>query len=210
MLLPRSTAPLLMALAAAGSLAAQNIPRGVFRGTVVGYEGTAAAGRLRVVNSAGEEFQCAYDSYSWLEMQRQRITVAKLEPGDPVEVLADNPPGSTDCYVHSVRVGPPPSPRAKQKAQEARSLKRTDPLPRASVTISGVVIRLDQGSLTLRTREGEETILLRRDTRYYGDGRSLTREDVAVNLRVAVRAGRTLFGGLEALQVSWGRLVTAP
>lgn len=200
----------LMASLAASAFAAQNIPRGIFRGTILGYDGTAAAGRLRVANPAGEEFQCAYDSFSWVEMDRHRIRVTNLQPGDPVEVLADHPPGSSDCYVHSVRVGLPPSPRAKQRAQEARSLKRSDPLPKAAISISGVVIRLDPNSLTLRTREGEETILLRRDTRYFGDGQSLAREDVAVNMHVSVRAGRALGGGLEAIQVSWGRLVTAP
>jgi hypothetical protein len=176
---------------------------------MVGYEGTPAGGRLQAANQDGDVFQCGYDSISYLELQRRRITVAKLEPGDSLEILADNPPGTTDCYVRILHVVPPPSIRAARRArEEARPARRIEALERGNLLFSGVVIRADGEWLTLRTREGQETLRLHRDTRFFGDGLSQDREAVAVNMRVAVRAGRNLDGSLDAYQVSWGSIVT--
>jgi hypothetical protein len=199
----------LLTMAACTAFAAQQMPKGYFRGTIVGYQGTAARGTLQVADEAGDVYECGYDAQSYLEMWRQRITVAKLEAGDTVRVLADNPPGSTACYVRLVEVGPPPVVLTSRRVPErTRLARRTE--QRGDITVSGVVIRADENSLTLRTRDGDETVLLRRDTRYFGDGLDLGRDAVAVNLRVAVRAGRNLDGSLEAYQVSWGSLVTVP
>ena len=83
-------------------------------------------------------------------------------------------------------------------------------LPRGDRTVSGVVIRCDARSVTLRTRDGEQTLLLRKDTRYLGDGAQQDAGALAVNTRVFVRAGRNLEGGVEAYQVMWGEILGVP
>lgn len=212
MLFPLRHALLLMAAFSVCAFAADDLPKGLFRGTMVGYEGTPALGQLRVANQSGDIFQCGYDSRSYLEMQRRRITVAKLEPGDPLEVLADNPPGSTACYVRTVHVTPPPSSPARQRRiQELKGdtrAPRKEALPRTYVTISGVVTETGESWLTLRTREGPETVRLTGDTRFYGDGLARGREAVQVNMRVSVRAAWNARGMLDAYQVNWGSIVT--
>jgi hypothetical protein len=72
-----------------------------------------------------------------------------------------------------------------------------------------VVIRRDPRSLTLRTRDGEQTLVLRKDTRYLADGAQQDSTALAVNTRVFVRAGRALDGDVEAYQVMWGDVVGA-
>ena len=72
--------------------------------------------------------------------------------------------------------------------------------------MAGVVIRRDARSITLRTRGGEQTLLLRKDTRYLGDGAQQDAGAVLVNTRVSVRAGPNVYGGIEAYQVMWGEI----
>jgi hypothetical protein len=80
-------------------------------------------------------------------------------------------------------------------------------LPRGDRTVSGVIIRRDARSMTLRTHDGEQTLLLRKDTRYFGDGAQQDAAAALVNTRVFVRAGPNLDGGIEAYQVMWGEIV---
>jgi hypothetical protein len=173
---------------------------------MVSWEGSPTNGVLLARNTAGTVEGCRYDSLSILELSRQRVTVAKLEPGDPLEILADHKPGSRDCYIRMLQVippGPPPSrvkPVAKRPAFE---------LPRGDRTVSGVIVRRDARSITLRTRDGEQTLVLRKDTRYLADGSQQDSGALAVNTRVFVRAGQTLDGGVEAYQVMWGEIVGA-
>ncbi len=50
-------------------------------------------------------------------------------------------------------------------------------------------------------------MLLRKDTRYLGDGAQQDAAAVLVNIRVFVRAGPNLYGGIEAYQVMWGEII---
>ncbi len=213
MFFPLRHALALMAALATCAFAAEDLPRGLFHGAMAGYDGTPANGQLRVTNQAGDLFQCGYDARSYLEMQHKRITVANLREGDPLEVLADHPPGSTVCYVRTVHVTPPgPTPAQQRRAQalkdSARIPRKQDPLPRSMTTISGVVTAATEYSLTLRTRDGQETVALVGDTRYYGDGLARGWDALQVNMRVSVQAGRNRQGALNAYQVSWGSIVT--
>jgi hypothetical protein len=68
-------------------------------------------------------------------------------------------------------------------------------------------MRVDPQLLTLRTRRGEQHLLLRQDTRYLGDGARVDLKSLQVNTRVFVRAGRNLDQEIEAYQVIWGSIV---
>jgi hypothetical protein len=183
-----------------------DMPKGLFRGQMVSWEGSPRAGVLLARNSAGAVQGCGYDSLSILELSRQRVPVSKLEPGDPLEIITDHKPGSRDCYIRMLQVIPPGPPPTRVQAVAKRPQIQ---LPRGDRTVSGVVIRRDPRSLTLRTRDGEQTLVLRKDTRYLADGAQQDSTALAVNTRVFVRAGRALDGDVEAYQVMWGDVVGA-
>jgi len=196
-----------VALLAAPLCAPADMAKGLFRGKMVSWEGSPAKGVLLARNNAGTVEGCGYDALSYLELSRRRITVAKLEAGDPVEIIADHKPGSRDCYIRMLHVIPPVPPPNRMSAVPRRPAIQ---LPRGDRTVSGIVIRSDAGSITLRTRDGDQTLLLRRDTRYLVNGAQQDAGDLAVNTRVFVRAGRNLQGAIEAYQVMWGEIVGTP
>jgi hypothetical protein len=182
-----------------------DMAKGLFRGSMVSWEGSLAKGVLLARNSAGTVEGCGYDSLSYLELSRRRITIAKLEPGDPLEILTDHKPGSRDCYIRMLQVippGPPPSRAIVRPVVTRPSFER----PRGDRTVSGVILSNNGRSIRIRTREGEQTLLLRKDTRYLGDGAPQDAAALIVNTRVFVRAGRNLEGGIEAYQVVWGEI----
>ena len=194
-----------VALAAAPLGMPADMAKGLFRGSMVSWEGSLTKGVLLARNSAGAVEGCGYDSLSYLELSRNRITVAKLEPGDPLEILTDHKPGSRDCYIRMLQVippGPPPSRATPSPAIKRPAFERL----RGDRTVSGVIINNNTRTITLRTRDGEQTLLLRKDTRYLAGGAPQDAAALTVNTRVFVRAGRNLEGGIEAYQVVWGEI----
>ena len=194
-----------IAVAAAPLCAPADMPKGLFHGQMVSWEGSPVKGVLLARTAGGIVEGCGYDALSILQLSRQRITVAKLEAGDPVEIITDHKPGSRDCYIRMLNVVPPPPPPTRVKPVAAA--RPTFDLPRGDRTISGVIIRRDARSLTIRSRDGEQTLLLRKDTRYLGDGAQQDATAALVNTRVFVRAGPNVYGGIEAYQVMWGEIL---
>ena len=79
------------------------------------------------------------------------------------------------------------------------------------MTFSGVVSRLSDVQVVLRTRSaGEQTILLRQNTRFVADGETVAAAELKTNMRVFVRAGKDVFGHVEAYQVVWGGILLPP
>jgi len=191
------------AASAASLCTAADMPKGLFRGRMVSWEGSLTKGILLASNNAGTVEACGFDALSILELSRQRVTVAKLEAGDPLEIITDHKPGSRDCYIRLLQVIPPSPPPGRVNVVAKRPA--IEP-PHGDRTISGVIIRRDARSITVRTRDGEQTLLLRKDTRYLGDGAQQDTSALVVNTRVFVRAGRDLDGGIEAYQVMWGEI----
>jgi len=81
--------------------------------------------------------------------------------------------------------------------------------PRGDLLFGGVVLRRGANTLTLKTREGEKTLLLRPDTRYWCDGLR-TADGLAVTTQVFVHAGRDFEGNVGVYQASWGAIIPAP
>ena len=184
--------------------AAADMPKGLFHGHMVSWEGSPVKGVLLARSAAGIVQGCGYDSLSILQLSRRRVPVTKLEPGDPLEIITDHKPGSRDCYIRMLDVVPPAGP--PRRVKPAAAARPTFDLPHGDRTISGVIIRRDARSITLRTHDGEQTLLLRKDTRYLGDGAEQDASAAMVNTRVFVRAGPDLYGAIEAYQVMWGEI----
>jgi hypothetical protein len=178
---------------------------------MVRWEGTSRDGTITAQNATGV-FQCRYDKLSWLELEKRRVTPDKLLEGDPLEILADRHPGETACYILKLEVLPPQPPpsRAKAKATATAAVKpfgtRPPVIRHGKDNFAGVVTKISQTLMTIHTREGEQTFLLRTDTRYIGNGLKMEHGDVGVNMRLSVEASRTRDGGWEAFQLTWGSI----
>ncbi len=191
--------------AASGVCPGEPMPAGYFRGNLVSVEGTAEEGVLVARADDGGLFDCAYDSKSYLEFSKQRVAATRLVAGDRLDVLSDRSGRGRGCYIRILHVLPP-EPSRTRAAKAQRPLARLTPV--VTATLSGIVVRNQDGLLTIRTRESQETVLVRRDTRFIGDGLRGEASSLGMNQRVFIQAGRNLDGELEAYQVTWGGILT--
>jgi len=190
---------------------ATEMPSGYFRGGMVGFDGAVNLGTLRVRNTSGDIFTCAFDAKTYMEFEKRRVKVNELREGDPLEVLAYRRAGETTCYVLSLQVIPTPIAKRPAKRLDVTPTKsnRPPPVRHGTQTFAGVVTQLSPTTITVKTRSDERTFLLRGDTRYYGNGLKMEAKDVSVNQRLAVEAGRNMEGQMEAFQLTWGE-ITVP
>jgi len=195
------------AATATAVFATEGMPTGFFHGTLVSTEGTATAGVITARNAGGDLFDCRYDSKSLLEIARQRIPATKLRTGDYLEVLVDHSGRSRSCYIEMLKVLPAEAARPNRQAKVEKAPNRIV-TPVTTSTISGVVISKENGSITIRGRDREVTLRVRRDTRFVGEGVKTDLAGLSLNQRVFVEAGRNLDGDLEAYQVTWGSILT--
>jgi hypothetical protein len=185
-------------------LSAQDAGPGMVRGTLV----LADAGTLQVKQISGATARCAFDSHTWIERDRKRLSLTALEPGVPVEVLTDLRAGR--CYTRIIRIVPEAAalvPVARRSGIPAARSSFESIFPRGNLTFAGVVLRRSPTLLVLRTRtEPEQKIVLRDDTRFVDCGVATTPGELAVNTRVFIRGGRNFENILEAYQVMWGEI----
>jgi hypothetical protein len=126
-----------------------------------------------------------------------------------VTVDSDAVPGSLLRYAHNIRVWNAPAQLTlADNRVKPGTFSLLERLPQnGNLTFAGVVSRLDSQSLVLRTRAGEQTLLIRRDTRYVDNGDTVEAAQLHPNMRVFVRAGRNLYEQVEAYQVIWGSIL---
>lgn len=196
---------------ATAAVAQENAPIGVLRGDLVAWSGTNRSGLLTFNNADGHLLQCSFDDKTWFERENQRIAVNGARAGDRLEVVADHKPATAACYARTVHIVDTRLPiRTAAGKPRLRFLTGvTDSFaPRGDMTFSGVVLGVTGNWLTLRTRtKGNQTILLRPDTRYLGRGLPAERSNVENQMTVFIRAGRNLDGDIEAYQVVWGDIL---
>lgn len=179
------------------------MPTGIVHGGFVASSGTAAAGEIQVRDAANAVSFCFYDARTYVERAHERIAIADLSSGEPVEVLADRRAGSSNCYARIVYAG-------KQRplaAIDPLLMRPLEAIPRGSLTFAGAVARVEGRDLTMRTRSGDVVLRLRGDTRFIDGGLRVERGALRVNAHIFVRAGRDVWGELEAYQVIWGTIV---
>ena len=133
----------------------------------------------------------------------------ELRPGDQIELTSDAT-GEPVRYARTIHVvvaapiarrQPPARPRPYNAAEERLAF-------RGDLTFSGVISSLSGSRLVLRTRDaGEQTIMLRQDTRYLSNGELVASVDLKPNMRVFVRASKNIYGDVEAHQVVWGTIL---
>ena len=186
---------------------------GLLRGTLLEREVQSGVGELSIRTGSNEVFRFKFDGKTWFERDNERIDPGSLRPGELVEVVADpNPPASLRYArtVHVVQPAPPQRPIPALSAGRYRAYR--NPIeslaPLGNLTFSGVIFRVKSELIMLHTRGGgDQTILLRRDTRYLDGGNAVEPDALKPNTRVFVRAGKDIYGEIEAYQVIWGAIL---
>jgi hypothetical protein len=109
-----------------------------------------------------------------------------------------------------VALPPPPAPKRQSSANRVRPYNAQEErlLPKGDLSFSGVIVRLDGSRLVLRTRTaGEQTIVLRQDTRYLENGSLAALGSLKPTMHVFVRGSKNLYGDVEGYQVAWGDIL---
>ena len=173
-----------------------------------------AAGEFSLRAADNHVLRYRFDEKTLIDRDQLRSSMARLEPGDKVEVISDDGPASSLRYARTVHAQDVPRPQQRPVSQNRYRAYRPleDPLlSNGTLTYAGVVFRLNRERMVLHTRDGgDQTILLRQDTRYLGNGEVAEPDELRTNMRVFVRAGHTLFNEVEAYQVVWGEILMPP
>lgn len=180
------------------------------RGILIERDTQTATGEFSVRAADNQVFRYRFDDKTYVEREQVLSSIPRLQPGDKVEVVSDEGPGSSLRYartVHILETPPPPRPLSQGRLRVYRTPVEHF-VPLGTLTYSGVVFRLNPGRMVLHIRgAGDQTILLRQDTRYLDNGDIVEPGALQPNTRVFVRAGRTLFNEVEAYQVVWGQIL---
>ena len=189
-------------LLAASALAQENAPQGFLRGDLIRWQGAPDQGEFTFLVWPDHVYTCSYDDRTYVERDKQRVTMDRLVKGDHLEVVADRQADSLHCYARAIQIQPQFLPGA--------NLRMLEPLAAESLpfTLSGAVSSITPELLILRLRSGAHKVIrLRPETRYLQDGQATDRSALAANRVVFIRATKDLHGETEASQVIWGKIL---
>jgi hypothetical protein len=189
-------------------LAASPQTGALVNGVLLERDAPAASGEFSVRTADSQVFRYRFDPQTQVQREGAGIDVARLEPGDKVEVVSDQMPHADLRYAISIHViaSPPRAASASRERADARVQARQ--IPVGALSYSGVVSRLSGERVVLHMRDGgDQTILLVGNTRYMDGGEVVDAASLKPNMRVFVQAGRSLYGELEAYQVVWGQIL---
>jgi hypothetical protein len=185
--------------------AQQPLPVGITHGVFVAEQTGVVS-----IRAAGSDYDCYFDAHTLFTRHQWPIHAMDLTAGEPIEVVADRRPGTEVCYARIFAVVDPAPPPGRKKAVSQEPLTRA---PRGYLTFAGLVTNMTLSRITMTTRSGPVTLALRSDTTYSDDGVRLASSDAAtqtlVNKHVFVRAGKNIYGTIEAYQVMWGEILEA-
>jgi hypothetical protein len=181
---------------------------GLVRGALLECEVASGAGELSVRSANFEVFRFSFDQKTYFERAQQRIDPALIGPGELIEVVADR--GAGMRYARTVHVVAPVKPPRPQSARRLRmppsALEHL--IPTGNLTFAGVLSRVNGERVVLRGRNGsEQTIRLREDTRFLDSGEIAELGNLRPNMRVFIRAGKDLYGEVEAYQIIRGGIL---
>jgi hypothetical protein len=168
------------------------------------------SGEFSVRASDNEVFRYRFDPKTYVEREDRLVDIPRLDIGEKVEVLSDEGPASGVRYARTVHViFQQPRRRPSSEGRPGAGRSPADYFaPISTMSISGVVSRLSPDRLILHTRAaGNQTILLRRDTRYLDNGQTVDGTALQPTMRVFIRAGRNLYNEIEAYQIIWGDIL---
>jgi hypothetical protein len=178
-------------------------------GVLLERDTNVAAGEFAIRAPDNQVYRYQFDAKTLVQCDALSGGMEHLHQGDKVIVNSDLVAGSLLRYAGTVRVLAASGPVAlADNRLHLATLSLLERTPQTgNLTFSGVVARLNAQSLVLRTRDGEQTLLIRRDTKYVDNGDTVEAAQLRPNMRVFVRAGRNLYEQVEAYQVIWGSIL---
>lgn len=181
------------------------------RGVLLERDPQTTSGEFSVRREDNHVLRYRFDPKTYVERDKQLIDVSRLEPGEKIEVVSDEGSESSLRYARTVHVleSAPPAARAVSQGRfRAYRAPIEHPLPTSTLSYSGVVFRVNESRVMVHTREaGDQTILLRQDTRYLDNGAAVDVAALKPNMRIFVKAGRNLYDDVEAYQIIWGHIL---
>lgn len=200
----RLAAVSLFVLLASSAVAQESAPSGFLRGDLIRWQGVPDQGQFTFLVFPDHVYTCSYDDRTYVERDKQRVTMDGLLKGDHLEVVADHQPGSAGCYARAIQIMPQFVPGANARLMDSLADDRWS----LGFTLSGAVSSVTPDILILRLRSGaHKMIRLRADTRYFYDGQAADRSALESNRVVFIRARKDLRGDTEASQVIWGEIL---
>ena len=190
-------------------IAGAQFPPPDLTGILLERDANVAAGEFAVRAPDNQVYRYRFDARTTVEREKLPSDIGRTNPGDKVEVESDAVAGSLLRYARVVHVLTP-IPRLTLSDSRLRSAAIRPALERAppigTMTFAGVVSRLNDQSLVLRTRAGEQRLLIRKDTHYVDNGDTVEAAELRPNMRVFIRAGKNIYEQVEAYQVIWGKI----
>lgn len=177
-------------------------------GVLLERDAQTASGQFSVRAADDQVFRYLFDPETYVERDDVTTDVARLEPGDQVEVVSDRMPHADLRYAIAIHVLPSTPPRTSAARYRTETRVQDRQIPVGTLFFSGVVSRLSGARVVLRLRDGvDQTILLLKDTRYVDGGNVVDAAALKPNMRVFVQAGKSLYDEVEAYQVVWGQIL---
>ncbi len=189
----------------------EEAPVGIVRGKLLEVRTSVQPATFTLQAQPDRTYACHYDAHTYIEREGQRVTMAALRAGDPLEVIADRKLGAGLCYARTIRFvefRPTAANPGYRLYPRGTRLVTESFAPRGSLTFAGVILRFNPEMIVLRARNGggEKRLLLRGDTRFVENGFPAELSHLAPNTRVFIRAGRSFDNELEVYQIVWGEL----
>lgn len=187
-------------------------PLGIVRGKLVELHEGHPDGELIIQTAEERRYRFTFNLRTYVERERRRISITAVRQGEQVEILSDIGSSAGTRYARIVHVVDRTRLRPLLPSSSGRIRPYRSPtehiMPRGHLTFAGVIRQLNPDRLVLRTRlDGDKTVMLRADTRYLESGSLVDADALSNNLRVFIRAARTLEGDIEAYQVIWGEIL---
>jgi hypothetical protein len=203
---------LILAAAAASLVAQEGPPVRILQGELLEWQVSAGAGDFSIRELDHRVHWCKIFPDTYITRQSHRINHVGVRPGDTLEVIADLRRGISHCIAMTIYVRPPETARRYPRLllpQQPRFNFLDNLWQRGNLTFAGVLQRLEQDRMVLKTRNrGELTFLLRPDTIYSNAGKEVESTRLTPQTMVYVRAGSSFRGELEVYQVVWGDILT--
>jgi hypothetical protein len=184
--------------------AAQLAPLGV-TGILLERDPLRPAGQLSLRAADNQVFRFQFDGHTVAERGGQSIDVQRLNLGEKIEVACVAVEGSLMPMVRSIRVLVPAE-RPRTTPVGVPPLRAGSIFAPPELTFSGVVSKFSPQFLVIHARDGDHTLLIRKDTRYLADGGVVDATALRPNMRVFVFAGKDLYERVEAYQIVWGNI----
>lgn len=198
--------PLILALTGAAVWAQPKPPLGILRGELSSWTGSWDGGALQLKLESGMDYECHFNSRTFFDRDRSRISVGRLRPGDILEIISDRTTVSSVCFARMVKVVAKLQGDQPVWGQVTRATEHF--APRGDLIYSGIIVEHSSSGFILRTRAGQRVaIQLRSDTRFVQNGLPSGRDILSVNGVVFVRAGMGLAEEVEAYQVVAGEIL---